>query len=420
MFFKHTANEGIKSYTLDDFLREDDYISEQSLHSPIDLYNIVPTLYRCIDIRAKTIASFPVKYRWRGKEYDPNNEVPQPIRLWHTRIKDYLFYIEASLALTGAAYMIRQTNEYGFNPMPVCIPASDITPYYSTNAFEPDYYRFSAYNVYSEVQPEDIVVIWYPNLTNTRYPGQSPARVALSSADAMANMDTFTTNFFRRGAIKATLLSVGGDNPLATPTREQLSQLETWWSKLVNGVKNAWSTGVTTAQVTPMTVGDGLKDMDFQAIATQKQEEITIAMGVPMALLLPSSSNYATAKEERLSFYMNTLIPEAEFIAEQLNTKFLNEYNVELVFNFKQLEVLQEMETEKAINLQRLVYGGMISVNEAREMLGYSPIEDNEPEDFDYDRPVVEKLVGNKEEDSSFMSIQEETIKRLGVADEHR
>jgi HK97 family phage portal protein len=304
--------------------------------------------------------------------------------------------------------------------MPVCIPASDITPYYSTNAFEPDYYRFSAYNVYSEVQPEDIVVIWYPNLINTRYPGQSPARVALSSADAMANMDTFTTNFFRRGAIKATLLSVGGDNPLATPTREQLSQLETWWSKLVNGVKNAWSTGVTTAQVTPMTVGDGLKDMDFQAIATQKQEEITIAMGVPMALLLPSSSNYATAKEERLSFYMNTLIPEAEFIAEQLNTKFLNEYNVELVFNFKQLEVLQEMETEKAINLQRLVYGGMISVNEAREMLGYSPIEDNEPEDFDYDRPVVEKLVGNKEEDSSFMSIQEETIKRLGVADEHR
>jgi HK97 family phage portal protein len=398
MFYKHTAKDGIKSYTLDDFLNDEDYTSEQSLHSPIDLYNTVPTLYRCIDIRAKTIASFPIKYMWRGKEYDPANEIPQPIRLWHSKVKDYLYFIEASLALTGSAYMLRNTNEYGFNPLPVCIPSNTITPYYSTHSFEPEYYRFTAHNVYSELQPEDVIVIWYPNITNTRYPGQSPASIALSSSDAMANMDTFTTNFFRRGAIKATLLSVGGDNPLATPTREQLNQLETWWSKLVNGVKNAWNTGVTTAQVTPMTIGDGLKDMDFQAIATQKQEEITIAMGVPMALLLPSSSNYATAKEERLSFYQNTLIPEAEFIAERLNNTFLDEYNIELKFNFKQLEVLQDMETEKAINLQRLVYGGMISVNEARAMLGYPPIETNEPVDFNYDRPVVENLMGNDDE----------------------
>jgi len=415
MFLKHDkAKHNIKSLTLDDFLREEDYYTDNSLHSYPLLYNSVPTLYRCVDIRAKTISAIPIIYQWRGKEYNPNDEVPQPIREFHKNLKDYLFYIEASLCLSGSAYLLRNTNEYGFNPLPISIPPNSITPYYSTNAFAPDYYIFNAYNITTNIEHKDIIAIWYPNIVDTRYPGISPVQVALASSDAMYNMDTFTTNFFKRGAIKATLLTVGSDNVLDKPTREQLSQLEQWWSKLVSGVKSAWNTAVTSANVNPMSVGDGLKDMEYGTISEQKREEITIAMGVPLSLLIPSSANYATAKEERLSFYENTIIPEATFIAEELNRTFFYEYGIELSFQFNKLEVLQEKEVDKAANVQKLVYGGIITINEAREMMGY-PIEDcYNTVDTDNLVSIEREQVEVEDEVISLPHISEETIKRLG------
>lgn len=367
-------NKAVKTLQLDDVY----FDTEIDTTGIPELYKAVPLLYRCIDIRAKSIQSMPYVYVWRGQEYEVAEEIPQPIKLLHKNISEYLYFIEASLCLTGSAYLLRKTNEYGFNPLPICLPSNKIQPFYLGTSDEPDYYQFYDYARTLRFQPDELIVVWYPNFVDTRYAGISPSQVALQSISASYNLDQFTDNFFRRGAIKSVLLQVGSDNPLFQPSQEQINQISNFWRRLVSGVKNAFASNVVTTNVTPIVIGDGLRDIEYAAISNQKREEIAIAFGVPLTLVVPASANYATANQEYLSYYTTTIIPEANFIAKCLTNELLSQYDIELVFKPERLEVMQENETNKAMNISKLVYSGIMSINEARVMLGMCPVEEEQ------------------------------------------
>jgi hypothetical protein len=60
----------------------------------------------------------------------------------------------------------------------------------------------------------------------------------MSSAGVLYNIDQFASNFFERGAIKATLLTVDGN-----PIPAEMERLEAWWKRFFSGSKSAWDTG---------------------------------------------------------------------------------------------------------------------------------------------------------------------------------
>jgi HK97 family phage portal protein len=332
-------------------------------------YRTVPYLYRAIDIRAKTVSNFPFSLERNGKDVT-DNEIYTPVI---NNIIQLLFRTEGALCLYGRAYWTKDIENR--IPVPYWLLPTAVTPYYipGKGLQRYDYYApiDSAYSSkYIKFDPDELIVFNLPSLGSEGYYGVSPAQVALSSANTLYNIDEFASYFFERGAIKATILQVDGN-----PTQKQKDELKNWWASLLSGIRNAFETAVLSGAVNPVIVGSGLEELKDNDITERREKHICAALGIPHSLVSADAANYATSMSDRLNFMTHTILPEVEFIYECINEQLLQPYGLKFIPNPQQLEVFQQSELEKAQSLNSLVNEPILSVNEAREQLGYSPVQ---------------------------------------------
>ena len=125
-----------------------------------------------------------------------------------------------------------------------------------------------------------------------------PGRAAANSCGVLLNIDLFAEGFFERGAIKAMLLTVKG-----MPAEAERSKLEEWWRSVVAGIKNAFGAKVINAEaVTPVVIGEGMKELENVTIGQEKREDIAIALGIPMSILFADAANYACLPADQLVY----------------------------------------------------------------------------------------------------------------------
>lgn len=347
----------------------------ENVRDIITLYSGVPVLHRAVDIRAKTLSSLPFDwYRGNKKLERP----PLSLEHFSDNLTTILYETEMHMCLYGAAYLLYIENEHRRNPSLENLLPAYITPYYNVSN-EVEHFIFNAHNVNEKLTTDDMLVIWLPNAGNVSYPGVSPAQVAFLNAYALYNLDTYTKRFFENGAMRTTLLRFGTDDPLMPqPSQEEVSRLTRMWNNFIAGTRNAYRALVLPNEVKPEVVGDGLGEMDIGSIAEQKSHEICVALGIPTSLIYANAANYATSRQDYLTFYQNTILPEAAFILNHLNTSFLAEFGYEIRVNENRLEVFQAYEFEKAQSL--LAISPYLTTDEIREAFGYPPIADLESE----------------------------------------
>jgi phage portal protein BeeE len=216
---------------------------------------------------------------------------------------------------------------------------------------------------------DEVVCFWQPSLSAEIGPGVAPARVALTAAGVLHNLDRFADGFFRRGAIKATLLSVEGN-----PSRAELDRLEAWWRRLVQGVRRAWESIAIRSTVKPVVIGDGLNDTVSEELTRQRREDVCAALGVPHSLLSADAANYATSQQDTLNFYQQTVIPQCLLIEEAINEQLIAPLGLRWRCLPERLEVFQAAEMQKASAVAQLVGQPVMTVDEGRALLGLSPL----------------------------------------------
>ena len=83
-----------------------------------------------------------------------------------------------------------------------------------------------------ELAIDEVAYFWLPDPSiEVGPPSWSPVKAALRAAGVLGSMDRFTTNFFDRGAIKATLDGASHN------TQRQTGTLRTWWRTVFGGSK---------------------------------------------------------------------------------------------------------------------------------------------------------------------------------------
>jgi hypothetical protein len=203
-------------------------------------------------------------------------------------------------------------------------------------------------------------------------------QVALEAADLGRNANKWASQFFAHGAIPAVVLHTDQMIP-----DNELERVSSAWDKLTRGVERAWRTIVLRKGLKPEIIQSPIKDLAMTELFEQIRNQIAVAFGVPQTML-SDAANYATAKEHRLSFYQDTVIPKARQIQAAMQEQIFDDLSLTFEFDFNAIEAIQKDEAEKAEYLRHLVEAKIITKDEARDMLGFGEMT---PEQLDELKP---------------------------------
>ena len=322
--------------------------------------------YRCVHVRSAALTAVPWSiYKGDNEIYaSDGNDDPVKSLAWIRNLKQLLYITEAAMTIYGEAYWYKiRTRGRQIDSLKYLAPDT-MTPNWGNVGVETYDRQLDNMRLPTPLPADDVVYYRLPNPMHETDPGVSPVTAALADIGVMVNLNTFAAAFFKRGAIRTTLLTVDG-----VPQPAERDKLKAWWQRAVAGIGNAFSTEVVSASVTPVVVGDGIDSLNNEALTNEKRESISTALGVPHSLVFSNAANYATAEADRLTFYDMTILPEAELIAEVVNQQLFDSLGLRFVFRPQSMNVYQENEEQRAGAFAAYVNAGMPKSLVA-EMLG--------------------------------------------------
>jgi len=326
--------------------------------SPEELYFAnVAWLYRAVKDRSNMVGRMPFAIKKGDNEVDSSATyknvlvcMPDPINL--------LKKIEQSLTMVGKAFVRLERNSKGFVSNLKYLNPATITEKYDKNGIL-EHYERKVNNVTKIIPPEDMLAFYDADYTTEVGCGTtSAAKAALASAGVLFNVDKFLSNYFERGAIKATILTTKGYN------REEASKLKQWWQSFIQGNNNSWSTEVLNGDAIDTTViGEGLESLSNTSLTTERRQNIAAAIGVPESRMWSSAANYATSQQDEKNYLLGTIIPECDLIAGVFNSKLFTAENklagYSIDYDYESLDAFQKDTKEQAESAKILIDTGM-------------------------------------------------------------
>ena len=200
------------------------------------------------------------------------------------------------------------------------------------------------------------------------YRGVSRLKPALRTMQLITRMRDFQDNFFKNGAVPGLVLK--SPNTLSDKIKERM--MVSWQNRY----------RPDSGGRRPLILDGGLeldkisnvnfKDLDFQTSIADNEKIILKAMGVPPILL--DSGNNANIRPNMRLYYLETVLP----IVAKLNSGFSRFFGFEIVEDVTDVPALQPELRDSAAYYTSLVNGGIITAAEARDRLGFEPIEGTE------------------------------------------
>jgi HK97 family phage portal protein len=331
------------------------------------LYQQVPYLFRLVQLRCDTLSSVPIKiYRLKDEDEKDEQDWPYP-----TELTELLWKWEAGALLSGAAYGEIIANNSGVqkdvkyrNPFDMEVQYKDglITIKQNSTAAE------WANNIYANEYEMVYFAEYDPN--QDVLPGVSAGKAGNMDAKLLFALSKFPEMYFEGGAMPVTLLGIDSTD------KGEIKRVESWFKRSATAIKNAFRVlGIRAGSITPTTLTPPLKDLAMPELNMEAKHNLATAFGVPKTLLDSEAANYATAVEDRKSFYQDTIMPRARKYEGVLNTQLLAKDKLRLEFAFNELELFQDDESKRADLVLKYVQAGA-PIELALEIAGKELTED--------------------------------------------
>ena len=203
------------------------------------------------------------------------------------------------------------------------------------------------------------------NSFHSIYRGVSRLKPATRTMQLVRDMRDFQDNFFRNGAVPGLVLK--SPNTLSEKIKERMIQSWTLRYRPDSGGRR------------PLILDGGLeidsysttnfKELDFQNAILEHEKVILKSLGVPPILL--DSGNNANLRPNMRLYYLETILP----IVRKLNFALSRYFGFNITEDVTDIPALQPELRDAAAYYTALVNGGIITINEARDQLGYETIE---------------------------------------------
>ena len=220
------------------------------------------------------------------------------------------------------------------------------------------------FNEKIDYKPSEIIHI-KENSFHSIYRGVPRLSPALRTMQLMMKMRKFQDNFFKNGAVPGLVLK--SPNTLSEKIKERM--MVSWQSRyqpeaggrrplILDG-------GIEVDSIT----NTNFRDLDFQNSIADNEKIILKALGVPPIML--DSGNNANIRPNMRMYYLETILP----IVRKLNFALERYFGFDLKEDITEIPALQPELRDASAYYTSLVNGGIITPNEARERLGFEPVE---------------------------------------------
>lgn len=242
------------------------------------------------------------------------------------------------------------------------LPATDVRIHSSAETYIE---KFTMHDI--TFSPNEIIHI-KENSFHSIYRGVPRLKPALRTMILMKSMRAFQDNFFKNGAVPGLVLK--SPNTLSEKIKERM--MVSWQARyrpdaggrrplILDG-------GIEVDSISNV----NFKELDFQTSIEENEKIILKALGIPPIMM--DSGNNANIRPNMRMYYLETILP----IVRKINYGLERFFGFELREDISDIPALQPELRDASAYYTSLVNGGIITAAEARDRLGFEPIEGTE------------------------------------------
>ena len=214
------------------------------------------------------------------------------------------------------------------------------------------------------------------------YYGMSPIQASSVDIDQHNLANKHNVNLLQNGARPSGAVifkpkdETGGNVQLSEVQRNQLMNDV---NSRFSGTGNAGKPMLLEGDFDWKEMGLSPKDMDFIQLKNMSAKDIALVYGVPSQLIgIPDAQTYSNFAEAKLALYNETIIPLLDRVQGDLNEWLVPQFNqtgLELRYDIDSIPAMSEQRRRVFESVTTGVKDGILTRNEAREQLGYEPVE---------------------------------------------
>lgn len=224
--------------------------------------------------------------------------------------------------------------------------------------------------------PDEIIHIKYPNPINPYGRGVSPLNSIITSVHLDNQNTSFLNTFFQNAAVPFGLLK--SKQRLNDP---EIGRIRERIRSQYAGSFNWHDIMILDSDAEYQRLGLNLKELEFSVLDFRNEARICSALGVPPAIAGArvgiENNTYSNYEEARKSFWEDGLLPMYAIFQSGLNNGFSNEFdgNYYFEYDFSNVPALLYREKETWNRALNGLSAGILTLNEARKIIGYDEIE---------------------------------------------
>lgn len=204
--------------------------------------------------------------------------------------------------------------------------------------------------------------------------GQSPLMAAGIAADTHNAGMRWNYSLLRNSARPSGLIKLAADTG-----GEVVARLKEWFKSAFQGEYNAGQIPVLPAGADWQAMDNSPKDMDFTTTQKEAAKLIASAFGVPLPLIDNDASTFNNLEQAKERLYTDTVLPLFNSFLSQFGAWLLPAFGqgLSLQVNMDQIGALEGLRTRLYDRMLKGVAAGVLTVDEAREAIGYEPLGDD-------------------------------------------
>lgn len=339
--------------------------------------------FRAVDIISDTLGVLPITVNFEDGQENTAHPLNHVFKNHYILVK---MLIESVLNRgNGFAYIYRNTD--GSVKGLRFLEAGDVVINYSK---EKNTLSYSC-SLVSPKPIEPVNMIHLKKHTTDGVNGISIVSYARRSLNIAHSTENAAKEFFASGCHLNGVLTVQG-----TLSQEQRDQIRSSWNSAYTGSGSGIAILPANMSYQPVQ----LNSEDSQLLQSREFNVAEIArwFGISPVLLGDlSNSSYNTLEAVQTQFLLHTILPYIVMIEEEFSEKLLKPSESSMKINLDESYILRTDKNSQADYYSKLLSTGVLSINEVREELGYTPIENGDSHIIAY-TDINQNKVDNKNE----------------------